>query len=256
MKISDEGLRLIRSFEGYHTRLPDGGCAAYLCPAGVPTIGHGVTEGIKLGMVWTAEEAETALRREIAKHEAAVTRLVTVDINQNEFDALVSFSYNCGIGALTRSGLLRKLNKGDRLGASKEFAKWNRGGGRVLKGLVSRREREAALFLKPTQEPNAPFMPQEVAETKEISKPAAAAGGVAAGGAVATVPPTIPSLPTPPDLSPVTAWQSFGETIHYFGQWLLTNPVIAVFCAAWVLFFAFLPKIMERSKWLRSLLSS
>ncbi len=74
MNISDEGLRLIKSFEGYHTRQKDGSCAAYLCPAGVPTIGFGCTEGVKLGMVWSAGEAEAALRREIAKFETAVTR--------------------------------------------------------------------------------------------------------------------------------------------------------------------------------------
>ena len=255
MKLSPEGLRLIKSFEGYHTRLPDGGCAAYLCPANVPTIGFGVTEGIKLGMVWTEAEAEAALHREIAKHEAGVTRLVTVDLNQNEFDALVSFSYNCGIGALSRSSILKALNKGDRIGASKQFAKRTRGGGRILKGLVARRAREASLFLKPTSAPEVPSMPQAVDEVKQISKPAATAGGVAAGGAVATVP-SLPSLPSPPDLAPVTAWQSFGETLAYAWQWMGGNMLLTGVCALWLGVIWFWPKIMERFQWARSLLSS
>lgn len=128
MQISDEGLRLIRSFEGYHTRLKDGSCAAYLCPAHVPTIGFGCTEGVRLGMVWTAEEAEAALRREIAKFEAAVNRLVTVSINQNEFDAMVSLAYNIGAAAFERSSVLKRLNKGDRSGAGQVFEMWNKGG--------------------------------------------------------------------------------------------------------------------------------
>lgn len=255
MKISDNGIRLIKSFEGYHNRLPNGYCTAYLCPANVPTIGFGCTEGVKLGMVWTEEQAEAGLLKEIAKHEAAVNRLVSVDMNQNEFDALVSFSYNCGVGALGKSTLLKKLNKGDRIGAAREFGKWNKGGGSVLTGLVARREREAALFLKPTEAPEGPYMPQVVEETKEISKPVATAGGVAAGGAaVGTT--SLPSLPAPPDLSPYTAWQGFGEAVASLGAWITARPLLTVLCVLWACVMAFLPRIMERVAWLRSSLSS
>ena len=255
MNISDEGLRLIRSFEGYHKKLPDGRCLAYRCPANKWTIGFGCTEGVKEGMIWTAAEAEENLRREIAKFEAAVTRLVMVEINQNEYDALVSFAYNCGADGLRTSTLLKKLNKGDRVGAAKQFAHWRHGGGGVLPGLVSRRARETALFLKPVVQPEAPYMPQEVTEVREISKPVATAGGVAAGGAVATVP-SLPSLPAPPDLSPYTAGQGFGDAVSSILAWTAAHPVLTVLCVAWAGGMAFLPQIKDRLTWLRSSLSS
>jgi lysozyme len=162
MKISQAGLDFIRQFEGYHRRLPNGDCVAYHCPAGVLTLGYGCTEGIKPGMVWTHAQALQALENEIAKFEDAVNRLVTVPINQNERDALISFSYNCGEGALARSSILKRLNAGDREGAARGFALWNRGGGRVLPGLVRRRAEEAALFRRPVEPSLEPEMPQAV----------------------------------------------------------------------------------------------
>ena len=225
MNLSDEGYRLIRSFEGYHTRLKDGSCTAYLCPAGVATIGFGCTEGIKLGMVWTAEEAEAALHREIAKFEAAVSRLVTVSINQNEFDAMVSLAYNIGIGGgrnpktgkiipgFKTSTVLKRLNKGDRVGASKAFELWDKGGGRVLPGLVSRRKREAALFLKPIEAPEEPIMPQAVSESR-VPLPAP----VVAAGACAATTTALPFIPVPPVemVSNVAGWQTSAETLAAF----------------------------------------
>lgn len=162
MRLSDDGFALIRDFEGYHRKLPDGSCVAYRCPAGVWTLGFGCTKGIREGMVWTRDQAEAALRAEIETHEDAVNRMVTAPINQNQFDALVSFAYNCGDGALQKSTLLRLLNAGDYAGAARSFSLWNKGGGRVLKGLVTRRAREAALFLKPTEDAPEPTMPQTV----------------------------------------------------------------------------------------------
>lgn len=168
-KISSAGVSLIKSFEGYHRRLPNGDCTTYYCPARVLTIGYGCTEGITEGEVWTEAQAAKALMREIAKHEAAVMRLVTADISQQQFDALVSFSYNCGTGALARSTLLKRLNAGDYEGAARGFAAWNKGGGRVLPGLVRRRAQEAALFLQagPVEPPS---MPQLV-DDPETSQP-------------------------------------------------------------------------------------
>lgn len=235
MKISEEGLRLIKSFEGYHRRLKDGRCVAYRCPANVWTLGYGCTEGIREGMTWTQEEAEEALLREIAKFEAGVDRAVTVEINQNEFDALVSWSYNCGLGALQRSTLLRKLNKGDRAGAAREFAKWNKGGGRVLPGLVSRRAREAALFLKPAERPDEPSMPQRVEEASEVSKTAV---GVGAGGAALT----LPNLPVPPDLSAFGAWRGWGDTVASLGSWAWQRPFLTLGVVGFCAFMMFWPK--------------
>ena len=162
MHISQAGLDLIKSFEGYLDRLPDGSCRAYLCPAKVWTIGWGCTEGVSEGLTWTKDQAEQGLRTELIKHENNVKRLVTVELNQNEFDALTSFTYNVGAGALQKSTVLRCLNKNDRAGAARGFALWNKGGGKVLPGLVIRRQREATLFLSPVGPPLAPEMPQKV----------------------------------------------------------------------------------------------
>lgn len=162
MKLSDNGLRLIKSFEGYHTRTSDGGCRAYKCPAGVWTCGWGCTEGVTANTRWTEAEATERLAAEIAKFETAVDHAVTVPLNQNQFDALVSFAYNCGIGALQKSTLLKRLNAGNAEAAAEQFPRWNRGGGVVLPGLVNRRAREQALFMKPLEAPEAPAMPQAV----------------------------------------------------------------------------------------------
>lgn len=232
MKLSEEGLRLIKSFEGYHTRLKDGSCAAYLCPAGVATIGYGCTVGVKLGMVWTEQQAEDALAKEVSRFEDAVNRLVTVPINQNEFDALVSFAYNCGEGALAKSSILRRLNKGDRKGAAQAFHLWNKGGGRILAGLVSRRAREAALFLKPVEKPEEPFMPQAVVASSEPAKPATVATGAAGAAVVATQ--VIPGLPVPSvppeitdSLNNVSAWKGIGEQLWTLKDWAHSQPMLA-----------------------------
>lgn len=161
MKMSKACVNLVKEHEGYHKRLPDGSCTTYYCPAGVLTIGFGCTVGIKEGDIWSPQQAVEALRRELEKHEKAVNGLIKVDITQNQFDALVSFSYNCGSGALAKSSLLKRLNKGDFAGAAAEFHKWNKGGGRVLPGLVRRRAQEAELFLTPDAS-NEPVMPQAV----------------------------------------------------------------------------------------------
>lgn len=221
LKLSAEGLRLIKSFEGYHTKLPDGRCTAYRCPAGVWTIGYGCTEGIKPGMVWTEQEALAALDRELDKFEAAVNHLVTVSINQNEFDALVSFAYNCGEGALARSQILKRLNREDRVGAASAFASWNKGGGRVLKGLVSRRAREASLFLKPSHAPSAPEMPQAIArptpvkDALKVGVPVAAGGGAIIETAQQIPVPAVPDAITE-SVSNFDSWRSIGETLWTF----------------------------------------
>jgi lysozyme len=162
LHVSQAGLDLIKSFEGYLDRQADGSCRAYRCPAGVWTIGWGCTEHVREGLVWTQKQAEEGLRRELLSHEATVKKLVTIELNQNQFDAVVSFTYNCGGRALEKSTLLKRLNAGDLEGAGRAFQQWNRAGGRVLKGLTSRRQREATLFLTPVQPPQAPEMPQRI----------------------------------------------------------------------------------------------
>jgi lysozyme len=150
MHISHRGLSLVKAFEGCLKPTGDGRFRPYVCPAGVLTIGWGHTNahGRQFDQYtkWTQEECDAALREDLAGFERAVQRLVRVPLKQNEFDALVSFAYNCGDGNLAKSTLLRKLNAGDYKGAAGEFAKWNRGGGKVLNGLTRRRAAEAAMF--------------------------------------------------------------------------------------------------------------
>lgn len=141
MKISQKGLDLIKSFEGLELK-------AYKDSVGVLTIGWGSTGShVKQGMVITKEQAEELLKQDVSRFEKGVTELVKAPLNQNQFDALVSFSFNLGLGNLKSSTLLRKLNSLDYSGAANEFTRWNKADGRVLNGLTRRREAEKKLFL-------------------------------------------------------------------------------------------------------------
>lgn len=139
MKISQKGIEVIKKFEGCKLE-------AYKCPAGVWTIGYGTTKGVTDGMKITKEKAEELLKLDIDKFEKTVLKLVKVDLNQSQFDALVSFTYNLGEGNLSKSTLLKMLNNKDYYGASQEFIRWNKAGGKVLNGLIRRREAERNLF--------------------------------------------------------------------------------------------------------------
>ena len=140
MRLSQDGLNMVKKYEGLFTK-------AYVCPAGVLTIGYGHTgPDVKPGQRITEAQAEQLLRQDMGKFEAAVKRQVKVPLTQGQFDALTSFTFNCGEGALKKSTLLKKLNAGDHAGAQAEFQKWNKGGGRVLPGLVKRRAEEAQMF--------------------------------------------------------------------------------------------------------------
>lgn len=142
MKTSSNGRALIRNAEGDKL-------TAYYCPAGVLTIGVGHTgPDVKPGMRITQAESDALLSADLAKFEKTVMRAVTVPLTQNQFDALVSFTYNLGEGNLRSSTLLKRVNASDFRGAAAEFAKWNKASGRALAGLTTRRAAEAALFLK------------------------------------------------------------------------------------------------------------
>ena len=146
MKTSQSGIDLIKQFEGFRAK-------PYLCSAGVPTIGYGTTvypNGIKVKLSdqkITQQLAETFLQHHVNVIEKNVLSLVKVALKQNQFDALVSFSYNVGVGAFGDSTLLKLLNAGDIDGASKQFDRWNKTGGKVSNGLTRRRNAEKALFL-------------------------------------------------------------------------------------------------------------
>jgi lysozyme len=245
IKISDRGLAIVKAFEGYGKALPDGSCMAYQDVfkdpktgrkhVDIPTIGYGCTRGVKMGMIWTQAEAEAALRRELESDEATVARMVTVELNQNEADALISLVYNIGAGHFQDSTLLRKLNRGDRAGAAKEFDRWNKAGGIVLKGLQSRRSREKALFLEPITDAPDDHMPQAVEPSPEPpTRTTIATLASTAGAGVVGV------ASSPPDLSALMAWQGVGGTVASFGGWLVSSPlqvaaVVGIVAAVWLL---------------------
>ena len=139
-KINAKGLHLLKSFEGLRL-------TAYLDAVGVWTIGYGTTRGVKKGMKITEAQAEKLMKRDLVTFEAAVKKYVNVPLTSDQFSALVSFSYNVGVGAMSKSTLVRMLNQKNYKGAADQFLRWNKGGGRVLAGLTRRRKAERALFL-------------------------------------------------------------------------------------------------------------
>lgn len=150
MRTSENGIELVKAFEGLHKVKSDGNVRSYRCPAGRWTIGYGHTHGVRSGETITPEEAEDLLRKDLKDCEATVERMVKVDLTQNQFDALVSFVFNLGQGSFGSSTLLRKLNRGDYEGAAEEFTRWNKarvdGELKAQPGLTRRRTAEAALF--------------------------------------------------------------------------------------------------------------
>ena len=145
-KISNLGLELIKKYEGFKAK-------AYLCPAKVPTIGFGSTyyeDGTKVKLTdppITQERATELLEALLVSYERSVDSYCVDTINQYQFDALCSFAYNCGVGNLKSSTLLKKVNKNPNDPTIKdEFLKWNKGGGKVLSGLTKRRIEEAQLY--------------------------------------------------------------------------------------------------------------
>lgn len=144
MRISPAGVNLIKKFEGFVAK-------AYKCPAGVWTIGYGHTgPDVTPGLQLTTEQVDALLVRDLLRYEAPVNKLVTVELTQNQFDALVSFVYNVGEGNFSKSTLLKHLNNGDKDKAAAQFLVWNKAGGVELPGLVRRRAAERELFLKGT----------------------------------------------------------------------------------------------------------
>ncbi len=141
MQISKKGLDLIRKYEGLQL-------AAYVCPGGKLTIGYGHTgPDVKAGKTIDVERANELLINDVQRFESAVNELVMVPMTQGMLDALISFSFNLGVGSLKSSTLLKKLNADDREAAANEFLRWNKANGKVLAGLTARRESERELFL-------------------------------------------------------------------------------------------------------------
>ena len=143
MIISKTGLELIKTAEGFSPE-------AYQDIVGVLTIGYGTatTSGASItsGMVISEAKATEMLMQEVSKIETQISKNVKVPLTQGQIDALISFAYNLGVHALLTSTLWKKLNAGDITGASKEFMKWNKAGGKEVKGLTNRRKAEQAIF--------------------------------------------------------------------------------------------------------------
>ena len=139
MRTSEAGVNLIKTFEGCRT-------TAYRCSAGVWTIGYGHTTDVKEGMTITQHQCDVMLEVDIEQYENYVNDYVVVSLTQNQFDALVSWVYNLGPTNLRNSTMLKVLNAGKYDEVPYQMKRWNRAGGKVLKGLVLRREAEAELF--------------------------------------------------------------------------------------------------------------
>lgn len=163
MKVSEEGLNLLKHHEGFRKK-------PYQCAAKIWTIGYGhamYPEQLKIpatpeGMarrkafplkpednrIWSKEEIDALLVKDVVRFERAIQRYITVPLRQNELDALISAVYNLGPGWLQRSTVRQKINRGDKIGAMESLVKYCKAGGKVLRGLESRRKDEKALFLR------------------------------------------------------------------------------------------------------------
>ena len=142
-QVTQAGLDLVRHFEGFRG-------LRYICAAGCPTIGYGHVirpgEEERFAGGITEAFAQDLLRADLARAEASVLRLLTVPLADGQFDALVSFAFNLGGGALERSRLRQCVLRGEHAEAVEEFLRWTRAAGRVLRGLVERRRAEATLY--------------------------------------------------------------------------------------------------------------
>ena len=158
MKVSQECIDMIKHHEGVRYE-------AYRCPALLWTIGVGHVivpaharvpfadrKNLELPVEWnrklSEDEVNEILKQDLARFEAGVLRLCPTGLTQHRFDSLVSFSFNVGLGNLQNSTLRRKHNRGDYEGAAEEFLKWAKAGGKVLRGLLNRRQDEKALYTK------------------------------------------------------------------------------------------------------------
>jgi lysozyme len=205
MRMSAAGLATVKEFEGLRLK-------AYKCPAAVWTIGYGHTSAagvpnVTPDLVITKDEAEGILKDDMEQYEAGVRKYVKVGLTQNQFDALVDFAYNAGVGALAKSTLLKKVNaeKFDEVPA--EFMKWTKGGGKELPGLVRRRRAEVKLWRgmdtdtpvhhdEARAEPDQPKASKSIVQSKEANA-AVAAGGL---GTIAVVQEVMPMVKEGGDL--------------------------------------------------------
>ena len=224
MKTSHDGLKLIKAHEGLRLR-------AYLCPAGVWTIGYGHTSAagapdVRPGMVITQSEADAILKADLAKFENRVNRLVKVPLTQGQFDALVSFDFNTG--ALHSSTLLKRLNEGRHADVPAQLMRWTKAGGKELPGLVRRRREEAGLWR--SLDPHATGGRADAGNVEPPEPPKSIAQSKTAGAAVATgVAATIGPVSEAVQAARETADGVSG--LMAAGPWVLLALVIIAGCA-------------------------
>ena len=190
--VSQEGIDLVKRFEGLHKLKDDGMVHAYRCPAGKWTISWGHCKGVRSGMKVTMAQSEQFLSDDLEEHGKIVKKYVNVPLTQSQYDALTSFVFNLGGGNFRSSTLLKKLNMGDYDAVPEQIMRWNKarvdGKLTALRGLTRRRAAEAAIFSKDAQLPSdegGPTMPQKpTAEaTKSLAKSKTMAGVGLAGAA-------------------------------------------------------------------------
>lgn len=142
MTPSQKCIDFIKGYEGLRLN-------AYIpVPGDVPTIGYGATgPDIKLGMRWTQDQADDRLKADVERFAVGVAKAIgNAPTSQHQFDALVSFAFNCGLGNLNASTLLKLHKAGEHVAAANQFGRWDKAGGRVLAGLTRRRAAEAAMY--------------------------------------------------------------------------------------------------------------
>lgn len=144
--INQLGLDIIKRFETLRL-------TAYADPIGIPTIGYGHTRGVKLGDTITEEHANMFLADDLQDAESHIEQMINIDININQFSAMVCLVFNIGWSDFAKSTIRRLVNDGDFDGAAGEFCKWNHAGGQQLPGLTRRRQAEEELFRRPALKP-------------------------------------------------------------------------------------------------------
>ena len=214
MKTNVKGVGLIVSFEGFR---PD----AYLCPAGVATIGFGFTKHVRLGDKMTRSEAAERLKRELVEYEQGVLLACTNPPNENEFSSMVCFAFNVGVAGFKKSSVLKAHNRGDKEAAARAFGLWNKAGGKTLPGLTRRRMAEAALYLEPVAIAEID-MPQAIdPETpmtgSTINRASVVAGGTASLAAVSQT---------------INAVNEVKYGVSALGDWLVPALLVAVVALA------------------------
>lgn len=214
MKTNQKGVATLIEFEGFRSE-------AYLCPAGVWTIGFGFTKDVKQGDKMTRSEAATRLKVELVEYEQGVLNACTTPPNENEFSAMVCFAFNVGVAGFRKSSVLKSHNRGDKQAAARAFGLWNKAGGKTLPGLTRRRMAEAALYLEPVAIDEV-HMPQAIDEERPMTASTINRAGVVAGGTatVAAVSETIQTV------------NGLKHGVSELGDWLVPALLVAVVALA------------------------